>query len=139
MPLRTVTFVANEYYHVYNRGSEKRTIFQSPRDYNKFLDRVKENSQKYSIDILCFCLKPNHYHLLVQQTTELSVAKFINPIQLGHAKFFNTKYDRVGPLFQGRFKAKAVITDDYLLPLSAYIHKNSIAELINSGNPIGSR
>ena len=139
MPLRTVTFVANEYYHVYNRGSEKRTIFQSPRDYNNFLQRVKENSQKFSAEILCYCLMPNHYHFLIRQNTDLSIAKFMNAIQLGYAKYFNTKYERVGPLFQGRFKAKLIGTDEYLLHLSAYIHRNPIADTRDSGNPEDSR
>ncbi len=58
----------------------------------------------------------------------------MNVIQLGHAKFFNKKYDRVGPLFQGRFKAKSVESESYLLQLSGYIHKNPVANLIDSGN-----
>lgn len=63
----------------------------------------------------------------------------MNALQLGHAKFFNMKYERVGPLFQGRFKAKLVETDEYLLQLSAYIHRNPITDLIDSGNPLDSR
>lgn len=135
MPLRRVTFVPTFCYHIYNRGSEKRTIFQSSRDYNKFLDRMKENVQKYSVDILCYCLMPNHFHFLIQQLSEQPLTRFMNAVQLGHAKYFNTKYERIGPLFQGRFKAKLIETDEYLLQLSAYIHTNPIADLIDSGNP----
>ncbi len=62
----------------------------------------------------------------------------MNSVQLGYAKYFNTKYERVGPLFQGRFKAKMIETDEYLLYLSAYIHKNPVAKL-DSGNPADSR
>lgn len=62
----------------------------------------------------------------------------MNSTQLGYAKYFNTKYQRVGPLFQGRFKAKIIETDEYLLQLSAYIHNNPIAKL-DSGNPVDSR
>lgn len=126
MPSRTVYFVANEYYHIYNRGSEKRTIFQSPRDYNNFLTRTKEKAEKYSIDILAYCLMPNHFHFLLKQVSDIPLTRFMNAIQLGHAKYFNTKYERIGPLFQGRFKAKLIDNKEYLLHLSAYIHRNPV-------------
>lgn len=137
MPARTISFIANGYYHVYNRGSEKRTIFQSQRDYSKFLERTKENAKKFAIDILAYCLMPNHFHFLLKQNSDIPIAMFLNALQLGHAKYFNTKYERVGPLFQGRFKAKQIETDDYLLQLSAYIHRNPIAKSI--GKSIASR
>jgi len=139
MPLRRTVFLPNSYYHIFNRGSEKRTIFQNHRDYTKFIERIKESAKKYSVDVLCYCLMPNHYHLLLKQRSEISIATFMNAIQLGHAKYFNTKYERVGPLFQGRFKSKPVESESYLLQLSGYIHKNPIAELIDSGNPKDSR
>lgn len=63
----------------------------------------------------------------------------MNALQLGHAKYFNTKYERVGPLFQGRFKAKLIQNEEYLLYLSAYIHRNPVARLIDSGNQDDSR
>lgn len=139
MPARRVSFVSGSYYHVYNRGSEKRNIFQDSRDYGKFLDRARENSKKHAIEILCYCLMPNHFHFLLEQTTEVSITAFMNALQLGHAKYFNTKYTRVGPLFQGRFKAKLIESESYLLQLSAYIHKNPVATVINSGNSKNSR
>jgi putative transposase len=139
MPTRQVFFVVNNYYHVYNRGSEKRSIFQDERDYNKFLHRVKETSNKYAIDILCYCLMPNHFHFLIKQNTDISITTFMNALQLGHAKYFNTRYSRVGPLFQGRFKAKLIESESYLLQLSAYIHKNPISFLLDSGNTRDSR
>ena len=139
MPARAVIFVPDGCYHVYNRGSEKRSIFQSDRDYKKFLHRAKENAIKFSVNILCYCLMPNHFHFLLQQTSDLPITAFMNAVQLGHAKFFNTKYERIGPLYQSRFKAKPVTSDEYLLQLSAYIHKNPIASLFDSGNPKDTR
>lgn len=126
MPARQVFFVADNYYHIYNRGSEKRIIFQDQRDYRKFLDRSKENAEKYAINILCFCLMPNHFHFLLKQTTDMLITRFMNSLQLSYAKYFNTKYTRVGPLFQGRFKAKLIDSESYLLQLSAYIHRNPV-------------
>lgn len=139
MPARQLHFVKDSFYHIFNRGSEKRTIFLSQRDYIKFLERIRENSKKYEVEILCYCLMPNHFHFLLRQITDVSVAQFMNALQLGHAKYFNTKYERVGPLFQGRFKAKCIESDEYLLQLSGYIHKNPIADLTDSGNPSDSR
>ncbi len=139
MPTRYVTFSPNQYYHVYNRGSEKRTFFQSHGDYTSFLSRAKENSHKYAIDIICYCLMPNHFHFLLKQTTDVSIAYFMNAVQLGYAKYFNTKYQRVGPLFQGRYKAKNIESDEYLLQLTAYIHNNPLTTLADSGNTKDSR
>lgn len=135
MPVRTVPFIPGCYYHVYNRGSEKRIIFQNRRDYSEFLTRIQDTAKKHPVDILAFCLMPNHFHFLLKQTEASSIDKFMNVLQLGYAKHFNTKYDRVGPLFQGRFKAKLVELDEYLLQLSLYIHRNPIPVLhaINRG------
>lgn len=124
MPLRDTPLVANTYYHVFNRGSEKRIIFLYKNDYQNFLDRIQKNKKKFDVTLLTYCLMPNHFHFLMKQGKDGSIQEFMNAIQLGYAKYFNTKNQRVGPLFQGRFKAKIVETDEYLLELSAYIHRN---------------
>jgi putative transposase len=126
MPARAAIFTSDGYYHIYNRGSEKRIIFLAEKDYRNFLDRIAKNSIKYAVDILVYCLMPNHFHLLLRQKPEGSIQSFMHAIELGYAKFFNTKYERVGPLFQGRFKSKFIETDEYLLQLSAYIHRNPL-------------
>jgi REP element-mobilizing transposase RayT len=127
MPARNTIFVPHGYYHIYNRGSEKRAIFLSDRDYQNFRFRLEKTAEKYDTDVLVYCLVPNHFHLLLHQKPMGSIQQFLHALQLGHAKFFNTKYERVGPLFQNRFKAKSVETDEYLLQLSAYIHRNAPA------------
>jgi len=121
MPARMTLFVPNGYYHIYNRGSEKRTIFLSKKDYRNFLDRIEKNALKYAVDVLVYCLMPNHFHFLLHQKPEGSIQSCLHATELGYAKFFNTKYERVGPLFQSRFKAKSIENDEYLLQLSAYI------------------
>ena len=94
---------------------------------------MTDGLKKFAIDLLCFSLLPNHFHFLLKQKTDVSISKFMNNLLLGHAKFFNTKYQRVGPLFQGRFKAKMIEQDEYLLQLSRYIHRNNLPKSINSG------
>lgn len=141
-------FSSGYFYHVFNRGVEKRSIFLDRKDYLRFLETLdfyrlsptpvklsdfRRNKGKYnkSIDqnelvkILCYCLMPNHYHLLVQQLNENGISTFLRKLSDSYTKYFNTKYERIGPLFQGTFKAKIIESDEYLLYVSKYIHKNA--------------
>lgn len=146
-------FLANHIYHIYNRGVEKRDIFMDDGDYIRFIhhlfsfndintpinlrrDEFKMNeveprsSDKYDreplVEILAFTLMPNHYHLMVRQRVEGGIIKFMQKLGTGYTMYFNTKYDRVGPLFQGRFKAVLVEKDAHFLYLPHYIHFNPL-------------
>jgi putative transposase len=133
--------------HVYNRGVEKRKIFLDEDDQEIFLyylfiylappERVKEIYPKLrghllngnlftELKLLSYCLMPNHFHFLLHQTQKDSTQKFLKRLTNAYTLYFNTKYKRVGGLFQGRYKAIAVETDEYLLHLSRYIHQNPI-------------
>jgi putative transposase len=85
--------------------------------------------RKLLVDILVWCLMPNHFHLLIRQRKDNGIVLFMQKLGTGYTMYFNQKYHRVGPLFQGRFKAVLVENDNYLLHLSRYIHLNPI-ELI---------
>ena len=124
MPYREPIFFEGGFYHVYSRGSEKRKIFLDRADRERFLKRFKEYKSKHAVSVICYCLMPNHYHLLLQQTSKEPISKFISRLNLAYAMYFNKRYDRVGPLFQGRFKAKNIDNDEYLVHLSRYIHLN---------------
>lgn len=117
-------FQKGSYYHVYNRGNRKQNIFLSYRDYERLLKRMKEYKDEFKIDILGYCLMPNHFHFLLKQVTDISITHFMLKLGTSYAKYFNIKYGEVGSLFQGRFKAKLVEKDEYLLQLSRYIHRN---------------
>lgn len=94
-------------------------------DFRRGLIRLKYNgNQKEMIRMFAYCLMPNHFHLLIQQLVEGGVTNFLRNIKNSYTRYFNTKYDRIGPLFQGTFKAKLVNSDEYLLQLSKYIHRN---------------
>lgn len=127
MPYREPIFFEGGYYHIYTRGSEKRNIFIDRADRERFLNRLKEYKDRHRVSVLCYCLMPNHYHLLVKQLSSESISKFISRLNLAYAMYFNKRYERVGPLFQGRFKAKNVDKDEYIVHLSRYIHLNSLA------------
>lgn len=127
-------FVENGYYHLYNRGVEKRNIFLDKQDYAVFLYFLKKyldsrlGSDPHSIakevDLMAFCLMPNHYHLLVKQITITGITKLIRAVCTNYVMYFNKKYERVGTLFQGKYRAVLVSNDEYLLHISRYIHLN---------------
>lgn len=145
MPYR-ITPLANEhFYHIYNRGVEKRIIFLDYHDYQRFLQtlyyyqfsgpkpalslydrfKVKDFSQNPKIvEIVCYCLMPNHIHLLIRQLQDNGISEFMGKVLNSYTKYFNTKHTRVGPLFQGAFKAVLVENDIQFVHVSRYIHLN---------------
>ncbi len=150
--MRKVQLAVGEYYHVYNRGVEKRDIFVAPRDYERFLYHLFScndtspllNSQFHYrglasikakamvdrrnrlVDIVCFCVMPNHFHLLLCQRLEDGISKFMQKIGTAYTMYFNTKQQRSGSLFQGTFKVKHINQDIYLKHLTRYIHLNPL-------------
>lgn len=143
---RKITFSVGEYYHVYNRGVEKRDIFLDKNDRDRFLKllflsndttpvvfREVKNKVlseiprgKPLVAIGAYCMMPNHFHILVKEVKEGGLSAFMEKLTTSYSKYFNKKNERVGPLFQGRFKAEHVNRDEYLKYLFAYIHLNPI-------------
>ncbi len=138
MNQRTIPFQPNSYYHVYNRGHNKQTIFLDYKDYARYLKRLKEYLKKHDVILLAYCLMPNHVHLLLYQKGEESIDRFIHRLHTAFTMYFNKKYERVGAVFQGRFKAKLIDTDEYLLHVSRYIHINPIELLHAQGRALNS-
>lgn len=144
MPAKNVVkyYLPNSIYHIYNRGVNKDLIFKDEQDHKVFLTYLKEyltpnendprfkvrNLQNYfgEIELLAFCLMPNHMHLLIKQHDKDSIKKFTKSLFTRYSMYFNKKYKREGPLFQGKYKATNVINKDYLLDISRYIHKNPL-------------
>lgn len=153
-------YIENGYYHIYNRGVEKRIIFVDKQDYAVFLKYLKEYLQQkdevglnerllnpdlgykekdqvlkllrlnnfYSkIILLAYCLMPNHFHFFIRQESAENLDKFMNSLFTRYSMYFNRKYNRVGPLFQGVYKATIVASEDYYLYLTKYIHKQALA------------
>lgn len=137
-------FAQWETYHIFNRGVAKMDIFLEDSDYELFLERLLENinSQKVkpvseygykrkvlpegSFELICYCLMPNHFHLVIRQRTELPISKLISKVCTGYAKYFNRKYDRVGGLFQDQFKTVRVDSHMQMNWLLEYIHLNPL-------------
>ncbi|MEN6439844.1 MAG: transposase [Syntrophobacter sp.] len=122
-PLRIVYDGA--FYHVTARGNEKRDIFLSRADYEKFLAYLAESARKYAVILHAFTLMSNHYHLIVE-TPNANLSAFVHTVNSAYTTYFNLKRKRVGHLFQGRFKSILIDKDNYLLELSRYIHLNPV-------------
>ncbi len=125
MPYRQVEFHAGEYYHLYNRGNNYQTIFFERENYLYFLRQLRKYLVVEAIEIVAYCLMPNHYHLLVYLKTN-DLSGLMQPFALSYTKAINQRYHRVGALFQGRFKGVHVDQNEYLLHLSRYIHLNPV-------------
>ncbi|MFH1833289.1 MAG: transposase [Candidatus Levyibacteriota bacterium] len=91
--------------------------------HKKFKNKNFDKNPKI-VEIICYCLMPNHFHLLLKQLKDNGIQEFLSKVANSYAKYFNTKYKRVGPLLQGQFKAVTVETDEQLVHLSRYIHLN---------------
>jgi REP element-mobilizing transposase RayT len=115
-------------YHIFNRGNRRQDIFLEDADYINYLSKLREMKKKYKISVFCYCLMPNHLHLLVQQDSEIPLFRFMQALHTSYSMYFNWKYRKVGHLFQGRFKQKEVDKDEYLLQVSSYIHLNPLMD-----------
>lgn len=113
------------FYHVVQRGLEKRFILKRDRDKERLIKYVKEGYKRFKIIVHAYCIMDNHYHLLIE-TMKANLSKVMHYLNTSYARFYNVKYSRVGPLFQGRYNSKLVDSDEYLHCLSKYIHNNPV-------------
>ena len=150
MPSRTVPFVNGEYYHIFNRGVAKMPIFINALDYKRFTKTIlyyqidghkpklsrfllmktplKENNK--IVEIISYCLMPNHFHFLLRQSKEGGITEFISKLSNSYTKYLNTKHNRVGPILQGEFKSVHIDSNEQLIHISRYIHLNPLVGYI---------
>ncbi len=118
------------FYHITARGNEKRDIFREEKDYQKFLQIVKNNLRRFEVKLYSFALMKNHYHLLLE-TKKANLKNFMHNLNTSYTVYFNRKYERVGHLFQGRYKSIICDKEIYLLELIRYINLNPVrAEIV---------
>jgi len=113
------------YYHVMNRGRSHQAIFHSEEFFDAFLTVLAEAHQRFGIQIMCYCLMSNHYHLLVK-TPQANLGRAMRHINGVYTQRHNRLKQTDGPLFRGRYKAICVGEDSYQLQLSRYIHQNPL-------------
>ncbi|HTZ17857.1 MAG TPA: transposase [Dissulfurispiraceae bacterium] len=121
------------FYHVTSRGNEKKDIFKSLRDREKFLEYLSSASERYGAVIHAYCLMSNHFHLLLE-TPAGNLSQIMRHIIGAYTTYFNIKRQRFGHLFQGRYKALLVEADEYAAELTRYIHLNPVTAGI-AGKP----
>lgn len=159
MPIRTTPLVNNKIYHIYNRSISFTPAFVSKRNYKRTLEilnyyqfiktplsfskfkklSIKERTKLLEklnkkdnrlVKIFCFCLMPNHFHLLLKQMKKNGISKLAANFQNSYTRYFNLKNKRIGPLFQGVFKAVRIETEEQLIHVSRYIHLNPYSSLV---------
>lgn len=159
MPGRNIPLINNQIYHIVNRGIASQPIFLKKSDYQRCIDTLlyyqnKSPSLRYSffirlplqrksdfldqlkaeknllVELIAYCIMPNHIHLLVRQIDSAGISHFMSNFANSYTRYFNTKEGRIGPLFQGKFKAVRIETDDQLLHVSRYIHLNPFSSYV---------
>jgi putative transposase len=150
MPIKRPELVNNEIYHIVIRGVGDSEIFKEESDYYRAIFSIYEfnttkpvlirerrkartyrgqssDSRDKLVEVLAFCFMPNHIHLLLKQVKDGGITQFMRKFGTGYATYFNKKYNRKGHLFQGRFKAVHIETNDQLKNVFVYIHTNGIS------------
>lgn len=159
--MRKTPIVTEKIYHVFNRGVNKGRIFFEENDYRRFVDvlrHYKYRTNKYSyekyfsirnpssnapgaseviadhrrVEILAYCLMPNHVHLLIKQVVDFGLTSFMHQLFNSYSHYINVKYKRSGPVVEGRFKNVLVDSDEQLVHVSRYIHLNPIVSGLSS-------
>ena len=159
MPIRKTPLFNGEYYHVFNRSIDNKPIFTSRKECKRALIAVQyyqfsllplklslflrlsvdhrsellmqlSSENKRLINLLCYCLMPNHFHFLLKQTEDKGISRFVRNFENSYTKYFNKKEERDGPIFKGQFKAVRIERDEQLLHVSRYIHLNPYSSFL---------
>jgi len=148
---RKFDFAIDEFYHIFNRGTEKRRIFMDDKDYQRFMALLYLCNGDSSVNIRdqfpkglsfgnvknfkrgeqlvaigAYCLMPNHFHILIKEIVENGISRYVSKLSTAYSMYFNRKHTRTGKLFENKFKAEYVDRDEYLEYLFAYIHLNPL-------------
>ena len=159
MSQRKYSFVPGEFYHIYNRGTDKRPIFKDVSDYRRFQtllhlantsksislkDIFRSNKNPYVVEnenrtvaIGAYCLMPNHFHILITPLSDNGMSTFMQKLSTAYSMYFNKKYQRSGSLFEGKFKSQLIEDDRYLKYLFSYIHLNPVKLIQKDWKEIG--
>ncbi len=147
----------NSFYHIYNRGVAKQEVFFDQQDYKVFINYLNiyltpislqvpnlqaaptKQLKNYfnKISLHCFCLMPNHFHLLLHQGDVMEIPLFLKSLQTRYSMYFNKKYKRVGPVFQGKYKAVQIESEEQFLYISKYVHRNPLVLPPAGSEPAG--
>jgi len=148
--MRKVPLVEDQFYHVYNRGTDKRNIIENDFDMQRFMQSIDEfniqepigsiyentfrkkekllgtpSTKLKLVEIVAYCINQNHYHFILRPLCAGGIEKFMQKLGGGYTRYFNEKHDRTGALFQGRFKSTHINSNSLLMQMSAYVNLNN--------------
>ena len=123
-----LTWQAGMFYHIYNRGVSKSTLFRESSNYLFVIEKLQKYRKINHTTVIAYCFMPNHYHLLLRQDGEEPAGNVPQSVFNSYSKAYNLKYSHSGTLFEGRFRAKPVNTKSHLLHLCRYIHGNPVKD-----------
>jgi len=126
MPVRRTPFLAGHFYHIYNRDVDAGRVFFGLDNYEYFLSLIAKKLRRHGIQIVAYCLMPNHFHLLLRPDLDETVPAFMNGLCGAYTQALNGQRGRQGPLFQGRYRSIEVDAEVYLIHLARYIHLNPV-------------
>lgn len=126
MPRRHLQFICGGYYHIYNRGASRTSIFRTDQNYGYCLHLLRDYSRRFQVSVIAYCLMPNHYHWLVRQDGDIPAGLLPTRVWKAYSNSFNAHSERTGALFEGPYQALAVTRDEYLRHLCRYIHANPV-------------
>jgi REP element-mobilizing transposase RayT len=113
-------------YHFYNRGAHRSLIFREPANYLFVLRKIKRYSHDFHLQVIAYCLLPNHYHFLIRQDGESRASLLPQRVFNSYTKAYNRRYGESGTLFEGQVRVKAIEAETYALNLCCYIHANPV-------------
>lgn len=142
--MRKQSILTGEYYHIYNRGVDKRDIFNDKKDLSRFIESISQFNQIETVGSLrdfslspapkalgeplvafvVYCINPNHFHFVLKQLVDGGIAKFMQKLQAGYTSYFNVKNERTGSLLQGTFKSVLMGSENYFNKIIGYTNKN---------------
>ena len=133
MPNGARVLMDNVFYHIIVRGNQKQKVFTENTDFETYLKRIERYKRKYRFRLYGFCLMPNHIHMIGEIERKEDLAKFMHGLSRSYTAYFNDKYDKVGYLWQGRFKSKIIVKDQYVINCINYIELNPVrAKIVSS-------
>ncbi|MBI5873841.1 MAG: transposase [Candidatus Omnitrophica bacterium] len=123
---KTRLLIKNVCYHIMARGNHKQTIFAGKEDFDFYLRQLKHYKRKYSLLLYGYCLMPNHIHLVGEPKDPEKLPKLMQGLHRSYTAYYNKKYNKVGHLWQERFKTKVIDKDKYLMDCITYIEQNPV-------------
>ncbi len=121
-------YLPGQYYHFYNRGAHRVSIFREPTNYLFVIGRIKKYSAQFHLTMIAYCLMPNHFHFLIRQDGEKAAGLLPQHVFNSYSKAYNKRYQHSGTLFEGNYKVKPVLETSHLLHLCRYIHGNPVKD-----------